>query len=456
MSQPLWNPELIAKYNINGPRYTSYPTALSLHEDFQAEQALTSLNRHQGELSLYIHIPYCAQLCYYCGCNKIVTRHQHKGDDYITRLALEMTHYTGPAADNRVTSIHLGGGTPTFLNEAQLKRLVGLVRTHFNVAESCEMSIEIDPRRCSLNKLACLRSLGFNRVSYGVQDFDEEVQQTINRIQSYEMVSRLVEHSRFLGFESINLDLVYGLPHQTPQRFKKSLDAVLKLNPDRISLFSYAHLPERFAAQRKIPEWALPDPATKLSLLQLGIETFTQAGYQFIGMDHFAKPHDELAIAQREGRLQRNFQGYTTHGQDAMLGLGASSISQIDGVMWQNAKEVRAYGEALEQNQLPVEKGYLPSRDDRIRAALISQLICHFQIDTQAFAQSWQLGDFWDYFAEAKSKLAPFIEDQLVVIDGQRIQVAESGRLWVRSICACFDAYLSTTQTQTVRYSKVV
>lgn len=456
MQQVIWNPELIAKYNINGPRYTSYPTALALTEGFAPEQALTSLSKHQGDLSLYLHIPFCHQLCYYCGCNKVVTRHQHKGDDYISRLALEITHYSEACRAKPVTSIHFGGGTPTFLNEAQLTRIMGLLKAHFELTQDCELSIEIDPRRCSLNKLSCLRDLGFTRVSFGVQDFDAEVQKTINRVQSFELVQRLVEHCRFLGFTSINLDLVYGLPHQTPVRFAKSIAAVIELNPDRISLFSYAHLPQRFAAQRKIPEAALPSAAVKLSLLQLGIAKFTAAGYQFIGMDHFAKPDDELAIAQRENRLQRNFQGYTTHGQDAMLGLGASSISQIDGVMWQNAKEVRAYGEALEHNHLPIIKGYMPSRDDRLRAALISQLICHFQLNTQAFAQSWGLADFWEYFAEAEAKLQPFLEDGLLTLEQDQLLVSEAGRLWVRSICACFDAYLGAEQAFAPRYSKVV
>lgn len=455
MSAMSWNPELIAKYNINGPRYTSYPTALALRDDFTLTQVAETLAQAPAELSLYLHLPFCHQLCYYCGCNKVVTRHQHKAEVYLDYLAAEMARYQALIGDRVINQLHLGGGTPTFLTEQQLSRLMALLQQHFRFTPDAERSIEIDPRSCSLDKLRHLRTLGFNRVSYGVQDFDPQVQIAINRVQDEALVERHVRLARELGFDSINLDLIYGLPHQRPQTFAKAIEQVIALDPDRISLFSYAHLPERFASQRKIKDAWLPSAAVKLELLQMGIRKLTDAGYQFIGMDHFAKPTDALAQAQQQGRLQRNFQGYTTAGQDCLLGLGASSISQVNGVLWQNAKDISAYYEALDRDQLPVVKGFSLNRDDRLRAALISQLICHFTLDTKAFAAQWGITDFWSYFSNAWQKLQPFMEDGLVQLDDHQLQVTELGRLWVRSICACFDAYLEAS-AGTPRYSKVV
>ncbi|MRJ41721.1 MULTISPECIES: oxygen-independent coproporphyrinogen III oxidase [Idiomarina] len=450
-----WSQELIDKYNINGPRYTSYPTALALHDKFPIGTLERTLADAPEKLSLYIHLPFCHKLCYYCGCNKVITRHQHKADIYLDYLAEEMALYAKLLGARKFESVHMGGGTPTFLTEQQLSRLDDLLHQHFSFTDDAEWSIEIDPRSCSDEKLRHLRALGFNRVSYGVQDFDEKVQIAINRVQDTDLIRHQVELSKELGFKSINLDLIYGLPYQRPETFKASIDQVIALAPDRVSLFSYAHLPARFAGQAKIPTESLPKPSIKLELLQLGITRFNAAGYQFIGMDHFAKTTDELAIAQQQGRLQRNFQGYTTSGQDALLGIGASSISQIDGVLWQNSKELPDYYKHLKAQRLPVIKGFELNADDRLRAALISQVICHFELDIAAFAQVWQLTDFWTYFANAKQKLAPFIEDGLVTIDDSQLRVTELGRLWVRSICACFDAYLDDAATAP-RYSKVV
>lgn len=455
MTAVTWDQELINKYNINGPRYTSYPTALALQPDFPHEKVRETLANAPRELSLYLHLPFCHKLCYYCGCNKVITRHQHKADRYLDLLAEEMAMYSEMLGDRVITQIHLGGGTPTFLTETQLTRLHTLLNRFFLISSDAELSIEIDPRSCSDEKLRHLRTLGFNRVSYGVQDFDEKVQIAINRVQDTELIKHQVQLSRELGFSSINLDLIYGLPYQHPTSFAASIDQVIELAPDRVSLFSYAHLPQRFAGQRKIPDSSLPSAPIKLELLQLGITRFSAAGYQFIGMDHFAKADDELAIAQQQGRLQRNFQGYTTAGQDCMLGLGASSISQMNGVLWQNSKDLPDYYRALEADQLPVVKGFVLSEDDRLRAALIAQLICHFELDTLSFSDTWQIDDFWHYFAAAQAKLQPFIEDGLVVIRDGVVQVTERGRLWVRSICACFDAYLDSEATAP-RYSKVV
>lgn len=453
MSAIQWDKKLIDKYNINGPRYTSYPTALMLSDQFEHQRIDRALHSAGNELCLYIHLPFCHKLCYYCGCNKVITRHQHKADKYLDYLAKEMAMYQPLVSDKRIRQIHLGGGTPTFLTEHQLTRLMNLVHQHFTFVDNAEVSIEIDPRSCSDEKLRHLRKLGFNRVSYGVQDFDTKVQIAINRVQDVDLIRHQLKLSKALGFDSINLDLIYGLPYQQPETFKKSIEQVIEMDPDRISVFSYAHLPQRFSGQRKIPEESIPRPSVKLSLLEQAITQLSDAGYQFIGMDHFAKQQDGLAVAQREGRLQRNFQGYTTDGQDALLGLGVSSISQVNGVLWQHEKELPAYYQLIDRGLRPIVKGMALTDEDKIRAALISQVICHFELNIEDFKAHWKIDDFWAHFAEAIPRLKPFIEDGLVDVSDKKLRVTELGRLWVRSICACFDEYLNHDQN---RYSKVV
>ena len=450
----LWSADLIQKYSVNGPRYTSYPTALSLQSDFPASAVQAALADSAAELCLYLHIPFCQQLCYYCGCNKMVTRHSEKADLYLQNLAIEMALYQPLIADKTISQLHLGGGTPTFLTEEQLSLLMQLLKQHFVFKPDAELSIEIDPRSCSLEKLAHLRQLGFSRVSFGVQDFDEQVQIAINRVQSEDLVRSLVLEAKRLGFNSINLDLVYGLPYQRPESFIQTLHSVLQLDPDRVSLFSYAHLPTRFAAQRKIPTQSLPQAEDKVALLELAIKVFSAAGYQCIGMDHFAKATDSLAIAQQQGKLQRNFQGYTTAGQDALIGLGVSSISQVNGVIWQNQKELQDYQRQLSDGIMPLERGFSLSQDDKIRAALISQLICHFELDIHDFCQRFSIADFWSYFADALPKLDPLIADGLVHCSQSHIQVTPRGRLLVRLVCASFDRYLQNNSNPS--YSKVV
>lgn len=454
MSHGDWQPELIQRYNIHGPRYTSYPTALSLVSPMPHAPIFDALATSNQQLSLYIHLPFCHKLCYYCGCNKVVTRHQWKADDYLNALEYEIAFYKPFIAHRTVGSLHLGGGTPTFLTEVQLDRLMAMLRVHLglDVHSGHEISIEIDPRSCSLEKLEHLKHLGFNRVSYGVQDVNDSVQIAINRVQESSMVQAHIEHARALGFTSINLDLIYGLPMQTLAGFQRSLEQVIAWSPDRISLFSYAHLPSRFAGQRKIKEGSLPGTQDKLAMLQRGIEAFTQAGYQAIGMDHFAKPDDELAQVQRAGKLQRNFQGYTTHGSNALLGLGASSISQVEGVIWQNEKDVKAYTQLALSENLPIVKGVILSQDDRIRADLIAELICHFELNIEAFEAKWGI-DFFTYFEDSLQRLNPFIDDRLVTVTERYIRVLPLGKLLVRSICSTFDLYLQQGQT---RYSKVV
>jgi len=448
-----WDPKLISKYNINGPRYTSYPTALALDSQFDQRNIARAIKPAATELSLYIHIPFCHKLCFYCGCNKVITRHQHKAEIYLDALAQEMRLYSELLIHKRINQLHLGGGTPTFLTEAQLTRLMAMIKQHFGLNSDAEISIEIDPRSCSDQKLTHLRKLGFNRVSYGVQDLDEKVQIAINRVQETDLIRHQVSLSRELGFDSINLDLIYGLPFQHPDSFSQTLEQIVALQPDRVSLFSYAHLPQRFAAQRKLDNANLPSASLKLQLQQLGIKAFVNAGYQFIGMDHFAKPNDKLAIVQRQGKLQRNFQGYTTSGQDALIGLGVSSISQVNGVLWQNSKELPSYYQHINSGCLPVERGFTLNDDDKKRAALISQLICHFELDIDSYCQQWEIDRFDSYFEMELQRLQPFIEDNMVEMTSDKIVVTPIGRLWVRSICACFDAYLQHNQQ---RYSKVV
>lgn len=452
MHTMIWDEALVRKYNTKGPRYTSYPTALLLRSGYEAANALQALADSGPELSLYLHLPFCRELCYYCGCNKVISRDQSKADRYIQALAVEMLFYQPVTLNKLVSQLHLGGGTPTFLDQQQLTQLMQLLRQQFNFAADAVLSIEIDPRSCDVPKLKLLRELGFSRVSFGVQDFDEKVQLAIHRQQSYQLVETLVVAARALGFNSVNLDLVYGLPWQQAGSFATTLQQVVELNPDRVSLFSYAHLPERFAAQRKIPNDALPNAQQKLELLALSVKMLGQAGYQGIGMDHFAKAHDSLALAQREGKLQRNFQGYTTDNCPAMLGLGVSAISQVGDQIWQQQKDLNLYyRQQLEQGH-SIDKGMALSTDDQIRADLIAELMCNFQLDITAFAKKWQI-DFQNYFATSLMQLQTCQQDGLIQLAPQYLKVTVVGRPWVRVLAACFDAYLLP---QTQQYSQVV
>lgn len=448
----IWDEALIQKYNVKGPRYTSYPTALLLRSGYATEKALNALRQSGPNLSLYLHLPFCRQLCYYCGCNKVISRDQSKADRYLAYLQQEMAFYQQATAHQQVSQLHLGGGTPTFLDEAQLRLMMQSLRQYFQFASDAILSIEIDPRSCDLKKLALLRELGFSRVSFGVQDFDAKVQQSINREQSFALVQELVLGAKILGFSSVNLDLVYGLPFQHTTSFAHTLEQVVELNPDRISLFSYAHLPERFAAQRKIPTEALPDGREKLALLALSVEKLQQAGFLAIGMDHFAKANDSLALAQQQGVLQRNFQGYTTDNADALLGLGVSAISQVGSEIWQQQKDLNQYYRDIDTKGNSIDKGMSLSRDDLVRADLIAYLMCNFRLDIAAFADKWQL-QFRQYFQQSLLQLAECEKDNLVCWQGNVLTVTPQGRPWVRVIAACFDAYLLNS---TERYSKVI
>lgn len=447
--------ELLNKYNINGPRYTSYPTALEFNSEFDDQAfSLAVENSPTKDLSLYVHVPFCHSLCYYCGCNKIVTRHKHKADIYLDYLEKEIIGRSGLFSEHKVQQLHLGGGTPSFLSAEQFTRLITNLKSHFSFKDKVEMSIEIDPREIELDLLDHLKSLGFNRLSFGVQDTNLEVQEAINRVQDTEFVNALIERGRALKFDSVNVDLIYGLPHQTEALFENTLNKVIDINPDRISLFSYAHLPSRFAAQRKIKDEWLPQTNDKLKLMLNAIDKLTSNGYVSIGMDHFAKPDDELAVAQQAGELHRNFQGYTTQGECDLLGLGVSSISSVGLSFGQNYKELKHYYAAIDEQQQALEKGLALTRDDVIRGTVIKQLMCNFSLDKHKINTELNI-NFDDYFAEDLAKLDVFINDGLIDMDEKHIFIKPLARLLIRNIAMSFDAYMAK-QLNKQRFSRVI
>lgn len=380
-----------------------------------------------------------------------------KAQPYLDTVYREMEKLAGWYSHNRpVTQLHWGGGTPTFISHEQMIELMGQMRKHFNLLDddSGDYSIEIDPREASLETIQVLRDIGFNRISLGLQDIDPKVQEAVNRVQSVEQTAAILEEARRLGFRSLNLDLIYGLPYQTLEGFNATLDKVIEMNPDRLSVFNYAHLPDRFRPQRHIQEDTLPSPETKLAILESTINKLLQAGYVYIGMDHFAKPDDELAVAQRTGNLHRNFQGYTTHAECDLVAMGVSAISQIGSVYYQNEHEMSAYSAAVETNQHAIKRGVKLTRDDIIRRHVITQLICHFELDKAPVESLFGI-DFDSYFADARQELAAFAEDGLVKMDENSIQVSPSGRLLIRRICMAFDAYIPKDQSSQ-RFSRII
>ncbi|WP_312183937.1 oxygen-independent coproporphyrinogen III oxidase [Pantoea sp. CTOTU46764] len=450
-----WDQRLIEKYNYAGPRYTSYPTALEFSENFGEADFQHAVQRYPDRpLSLYVHIPFCHRLCYFCGCNKIVTRQLHKADRYLDVLEQEIRQRAPLFAGRSVTQLHWGGGTPTFLNQQQVSRLVALLRDHFTIADDVEMSIEVDPREIELEMIDHLRAEGFNRLSMGVQDFNKAVQERVNRVQDEETIFALVQRAREQGFRSVSLDLIYGLPLQTPESFAFTLQRVIALNPDRLSVFNYAHMPTLFAAQRKIKDDELPGAAQKLQILQETIATLTGEGYQFIGMDHFARPDDELAVAQRAGELHRNFQGYTTQGETDLLGLGVSAISMLGDSYAQNHKELKAYYAEVEQRGNALWRGLTLSDDDGLRRDVIKALICNFSLDFAAIEAQYPI-EFERYFAEDLALLAPLVADGLVEQRGRSLHVTGVGRLLIRNICMCFDVYMRQ-KVRMQQFSRVI
>ncbi|QKE63124.1 oxygen-independent coproporphyrinogen III oxidase [Aquipseudomonas campi] len=454
-----WDADLIRRYDLPGPRYTSYPTAMQFHNEvgsFDLLHALRDSRKALRPLSLYLHVPFCANICYYCACNKVITKDRGRALPYLERLEKEISLLACHLDPRQpVEQLHFGGGTPTFLSHDELRRLMGHLRQHFNLLDddSGDYGIEIDPREADWSTMGLLRELGFNRVSLGVQDLDPAVQRAVNRLQSLEETRAIVEAARTLQFRSVNIDLIYGLPKQNPQSFARTVAEVIALQPDRLSVFNYAHLPERFMPQRRINSEELPSPADKLAMLQGSIEQLTAAGYRYIGMDHFALPDDELATAQEDGTLQRNFQGYTTHGHCDLIGLGVSAISQIGDLYCQNSSDLGNYQQSLDNHQLATLRGLQCNEDDRIRRAVIQQLICEFQLDFATIEAQFSL-DFRDYFAPLWPQLQQQARDGLIDLTDKGIDVRPAGRLLVRSVCMLFDRYLEQQNLQ--RFSRVI
>ena len=449
MSQPsLFQEDLIQRYDKPGPRYTSYPPATQFHDGI-TESDYREWARQSNEepipkpLSLYFHIPFCSSICFYCACNKVITKRKERAEPYLQDLYREIEIQAGLYDhDREVRQLHWGGGTPGFLSQQQTQQLMEKIGKHFLLQSGVgnEYSIELDPRVIEPGGIAQLRRLGFNRISLGVQDLDDKVQQAVNRIQSLEITSAVIDDARQHGFRSINIDLIYGLPHQTLKSFSTTLQRIIELSPDRIAIYNYAHLPHRFPPQRRIQLEDLPDAAEKLDILHNAIDTLSAAGYEYIGMDHFARPDDELAVAQRNRNLHRNFQGYAAHAQCDSIGFGVSAISQVSDNFSQNTTSLEAYHDALARSRLPVMRGYESTDDDLLRREIIQQLVCHFRVDTRAIARAWGI-DFDDRFADELVRLAEMEKDGLVELGADEIIVQPPGRLLVRNICMVFDRY---------------
>ncbi|MCB1912549.1 MAG: oxygen-independent coproporphyrinogen III oxidase [Zoogloeaceae bacterium] len=456
----LFNPQLIKRFDVNGPRYTSYPTADRFVEAFNADAYKHWLGRRavggiNKPLSLYFHIPFCNTICYYCACNKIITKDHGRSAKYLKYMAKEIELQASSLDGGRdVLQLHLGGGTPTFLSHDEMRELMGAVRRSFNLVPNGEYSIEVDPRKVDFETVALLGELGFNRMSIGVQDFSPDVQQAVNRIQSFEETKLVLDSARQVGFKSISMDLIYGLPKQNVISFNRTLEQVLELSPDRISLYSYAHLPGLFKPQRRIAVGDMPTPEAKLQILQLAIRRLTEAGYVYIGMDHFAKPGDELTVAQRQGRLHRNFQGYSTYAECDLMAFGVSAIGKVGPTYVQNVKTLDEYYDALDRDELPIMRGIELTPDDLLRRSIIQALMCHFELSIESIQIS-HLIDFRKYFGEELEDLKEMEAAGLVTIDDQWISVQPAGRMLVRAIAMVFDRYLRADRERT-RYSKVI
>jgi oxygen-independent coproporphyrinogen-3 oxidase len=457
--QIIFDAELLRRYDKSGPRYTSYPTAVQFNAGF-TEADYRAQAQHSNvtprPLSLYFHLPFCDTVCFYCACNKVVTKDRQRASPYLGRLHREIALQAELFDRARtVEQLHWGGGTPTFISHEEMRQLMAVTREHFRLRDDDkgEYGIEVDPREIRPETLAVLRDLGFNRLSMGVQDFEPAVQKAVNRIQSEAETLAVLTEARALGFRSISMDLIYGLPHQTVESFGRTLEKIIAAGPDRLSVFNYAHLPEMFKPQRRINAADLPSPQEKLNILQLTIERLTQAGYVYIGMDHFARPDDELAQAQRNGTLYRNFQGYSTHAECDLVGMGITAIGMVGDCYSQNRKTLEDYYAALDAGQLPVMRGFVLSADDKLRRAIITQLICHFTLDLDAIARAHGIS-FADYFAAELADLKIMQQDGLIEMDGKSIRVQPAGKLLIRNICMVFDRYLREKQEQ--RYSKVI
>ena len=460
----LFDPQLLRRYDVPGPRYTSYPTAPQFSAGFGEAQLREVAAASNGDpiprpISLYLHIPFCASPCFYCGCNRIITRDKARGAAYLTRLYREIAMASSMFdRDREVEQVHFGGGTPNFLDPEQISEVVDVLRRHFSFARGPRMdcSIELDPRFITPGEVGQLAQAGFNRASLGVQDFDPVVQEAVNRIQGVDQTLGIIEACRKHGFRSVNVDLIYGLPKQTQEGFAHTLDITLQARPDRLAIYGYAHLPNLFRPQHRIHAEDLPAPETKLDLLRLAIDKLGQAGYEYIGMDHFALPGDELARAQREGGLHRNFMGYTTHAESDLVGLGVSAISHIGASFSQNPRDLPSWEMAIDAGRLPVWRGMLMDEDDVIRADAIQSLMCHGELDFETFGQRHMI-DFRDYFRDSLARLQPLQADGLVVVDDGGLHSTSRGRLLLRIIAMCFDRYLTpAADAAQPRYSRTV
>ena len=458
-----FNTDLIKRYDVAGPRYTSYPTAVQFIEGFDANvyRRFTTASNNElipKPLSLYVHLPFCRSLCYYCGCTKKVTRHEEQGVRYLELLDREI-EMQGKLfdIDREVLQLHFGGGTPTFHTDEQMTALMAQLGRHFSLSDddSREFSIEVDPRTVGHDRLEKLAEMGFNRISLGVQDIDPNVQEAVNRIQDPEATLDMVEDSRKLGFNSVSIDLIYGLPLQTSESFSETIDTVVKAKPDRLAVYNYAHLPHIFRAQRMINTADIPSPETKLELMELTIRKLTESGYVYIGMDHFALPEDELTIAQKEGHLQRNFQGYSTRSQCDLVGLGVSAIGKVGDCYAQNLKDIPSWQAAVADGRLPIWRGVCLTTEDRLRRGIIESIMCHGEVRFEDFEANFEI-DFNDHFALELGSLQQLEKDGLLVMEEDGFKATPAGRLLLRSVAMSFDEYLQPPQSSVPRFSRVI
>ncbi len=456
------SPDLLRRFDLSGPRYTSYPTADRFVDAFTADDYVRALTQRRTgpaamtlPLSLYVHIPFCESLCYYCACNKIITKDHSRAQTYLRYLSQEIDLHIATIGRGQVVSqLHFGGGTPTFFTDDQLTAVMAMLRRSFSLAQGGEYSIEVDPRTVDESRLAVIAGLGFNRLSFGVQDFDPVVQKAVHRIQPAEQVFALVAAARKIGFESINTDLIYGLPHQTPESFDRTLGQITALRPDRVALYAYAHLPERFKPQRRIVTAELPDASAKIAMLTRSIAAFDAAGYVYVGMDHFALPGDALAVAKRQGRLHRNFQGYSTQPDSDLIALGVSAIGRVGAIYSQNAKTLDEYYDHLDQGRLPVIRGLALSRDDLVRRAVIMALMCQGELQFDSIEEAYLI-DFCNYFAGEFSALGDLADKEFLTLSDSGIKVTAMGWFFVRAIAMVFDRYLQTDLNR-AKFSKII
>lgn len=457
----IFDKDLIRRYDTFGPRYTSYPTAVQFTTDFNLEDYLGGV-KHSNEdpipspLSLYLHIPFCDTICYYCGCSKVITKDKSKAAPYIKLLKQEIELQGALfAKDRQVTQIHWGGGTPTFLSDKEIYEIIECIRDNFNVPANneVEFGIEVDPRTVDQQRIKNLANMGFNRISFGVQDFDHDVQESVNRVQSTEEIKQHIIDARDQNFQSINIDLMYGLPKQTMESFTKTLDTTIELDPDRLAIYNYAHLPEMFKPQRRINEDELPSPEEKLNILQLCIDKLQGAGYVYIGMDHFAKKDDDLVKAQQQGSLHRNFQGYSTNADCDMIAMGITAISRVGDNYSQNVRTIEEYESFLSKGEIPIFRGIELEADDVLRRDVINQLMCNNSLDIARLEKKWKV-DFKTYFKSSLENIQQMTDDGLLKLSKTELTITTSGRMLARSICMQFDRYLQEKNTN--RFSRVI